>query len=84
MNAGRYLIKTVYQYDQLYAVSNKDFVRPTIVEQAEKSYDSRQRIGNPNFTRIPSGYNWRQANLHRGNVTVCYYNAQAKVIFNDP
>ena len=56
MNANRYLIKMEYQDDPLDDVGDKDFIRPTIVEQVQMSYDNRQRIENQNFTRMHSGY----------------------------
>ena len=53
MNVDRYLIKKEYQDDQLEKLGDKYYVGTTIAEQPQKSYDSRQRIENPNFTTIP-------------------------------
>ena len=66
--ADRYLIKTEYQDSQLDELGDKDYFRPTIIEQAKMSYDGRQRIENPNFTSIPSGYFQGKAYLHTGAI----------------
>ena len=74
--------------DRLNNLDEKDFARHTIIEQAQKSYDD-PRSEKHNLKRIPdylrpSGYFQGQSNLHAWNVTGCYYNAQTKVVFNDP
>ena len=69
---------------QLDKLGDKDFIGPTIIKQAQKSYDSRQRKENPNFTGIPSRFFHGQADLHTWNVLEYDCNAQSKVTFNDP
>ena len=53
INADRYLIETEYQDDWPDKLGDKDFVRPTIIEQAQKSHDSRQRKETPTSQEYP-------------------------------
>ena len=87
-NPERYLIKMECQDHRPDDLHDKDFVRQTIIELAQKSYDD-QGSEKTNLKRIldylkPSGYFQGQANLHTRNVTRCHYNTQSKVAFNQP
>ena len=86
-NLESYLIEMKCQDDRLDNLNGKDFIRQTVIGQAQKFCDE-QRSEKPNPKRTmgharPLGYIQEQANIHMGNVTGCYYGIQTKTIFND-
>ena len=60
INPERHLMKMEYQEDLLNELGNKDFVKQTIIEQAQKSYDG-QRLEKLSFKRMLDWTWWARA-----------------------